>query len=207
MALLLGLALGYYWGYASKKSTVTMRVEPLGKVVPHAHSGEHLVFESAPVDFRLGGGLCNEGNSGISTCTVKDGLDGPPIRFFRYSCSICTDPDIPVGSDVILKKPLAAEGVKASNRNPTLVYCDGGTAKADPDPTAGIKGQNVAFGAAGSVGNSVWSVSGLMNACPSDSYSDSTPCTIKNTAPPSTTYTIHIDGCSTNGTGTLTVQP
>jgi len=209
IAFLIGLAAGYLAGYMSKSNRMMMEVEPLGKVAPHPRSGDVLVWpKSAPASFVPVGGLCDEGKDNITTCTIRKGLDTGQARIFRYTCPGCTDPDVPVGSDIgVLKHPPLAQLPAAAAAMPILVYCDANTAKAYPAEAPVTKGQDIAWAPDGSLGpDTAWRVYNLINACPNDSYSDSTLCRVKDTVTLPYTYRVHVDGCTTDGSATLKAQ-
>ena len=118
LALLVGFAIGVWYGHWFWRRPIVMTIDAYKEVVPHLEPGDHLIWTdqtrntgdtSVAVDFTFGNGklLCEPPSSGnteanIHECVVRAGVGKKPFSYYTYKCHAghpCNDPDAGGGSD------------------------------------------------------------------------------------------------------------
>jgi len=213
LALLIGFGLGLGYGYQRWGShhDIQMMLGVTDKMIPFVRSGDTLRFP-VPVNFNPGVQLCDKGNSGVTTCTVRQGIY-PKLRYYSYKCQNpddCPDPDVGGGSDIPIR---TASSLTLAQKDKYLVQvvCQGGTSAVMKPPQNSVKqGQTIIWYPSGSI-QSPWNVNGddLKKYCDgaTGQYDDSnytTGCKVNMAG--SMTYTVHVDGCK-DVPDTIAVNP
>jgi len=167
-----------------------------GDVIKWSHQGNPLA-----VNFKYGANPCTAGDP-VGTCKIQ----ATRGEYF-YDCQGCADPAIVVGSDVsgrLTTKGGILPPPYATPKDPK-VYCDSGQAKVSQPITAKVGDSFEIY----PVGDITFSVKFLTPTCTQgDSLTNSAPsCTVIQGAASQPAYPIHIDGCTTDGTGSLTITP
>jgi hypothetical protein len=223
LALLIAFGIGLWCGYQKwhKPNETTMMLGITSKMIPHMYPGDILHFSTA-VKFDAGDNLCVESDPEITNCTVKKEVGDTKLRYYAYSCKNpddCPDPDVGGGSDVgppvtgTTSSGVMTALTKLPRVPPIKVICQDNHMSAVKTANSIVsKGQKIFWYPDGSVGSS-WAAGPDLSALCDEGlkqYDDTNytrGCTVSKSAPPTTSYTITTQACTTAGTDTITVNP